>query len=179
MNRVLIGSVEHDGRRDRTLSVYSRFAKGMTHVSAGARLATVGQTFERMYPLEEPGLGRYDPTAARRVLTDHSCHAHDDHGSRDVCSADSLRECRQPYTGARHRTPPRNGHSPSLGAARSRIVRQLLTENILIAVASIPLGIAFAYWGRNLVLGGQATPEMQDEISIDGQVLIYTIAVAI
>jgi len=40
----------------------------------------------------------------------------------------------------------------ALGASRGRIVRQLLTESIVIAVASAVIGIALAAWLQNLIL---------------------------
>jgi putative ABC transport system permease protein len=186
MNRVLrgarlwipIGSVEHDGRRDqRTLSVYARFGNGVTRDSAGARLSTVGQTLERMYP-ENDGSGvtirtlrsGFSPTTRAMLLMMMGAVTF----VLVIACANVANLTLARVMGRRREIATRL----ALGAGRSRIVRQLLTESVLVAVASIPLGIAFAYWGRNLVLGGQPSPEMHAEISIDGQVLIYTIAVA-
>jgi putative ABC transport system permease protein len=186
MNRVLrgarlwipIGSVEHDGRRDqRTLSVYARLGNGVTRDSAGARLSTVGQTLERMYP-ENDGWGvtmrtlrfGFSPTTRAMLLMMMGAVTF----VLLIACANVANLTLARVMGRRREIATRL----ALGAGRSRIVRQLLTESVLVAVASIPLGIAFAYWGRNLVLGGQPSPEMHAEISIDGQVLIYTIGVA-
>lgn len=69
----------------------------------------------------------------------------------------------------------------ALGAGRLRVVRQLLTEALLIAVLGGVAGLALTYWGARLLRTGL---NFNDEVSmldirIDGTVLFYTGAVAV
>ncbi len=68
----------------------------------------------------------------------------------------------------------------SLGASRGRLIRQLLTENLLLGLAAGGLGILVAYWARDLVWtllpGGR--PQNLD-FSMDWQVLLFTLALAV
>ena len=68
----------------------------------------------------------------------------------------------------------------ALGATRRRVVRQLLTESLLLAFTGAILGIALARWGTQAGLKTlpDALPRAND-IGVDLRVLIFTLAVSI
>jgi putative ABC transport system permease protein len=69
----------------------------------------------------------------------------------------------------------------ALGAGRGRIVGQLLTESVLIAVGAAPLGVAIAYIGLQ-ALTASMSPEQQPPYYIDWsmnpRVIYYTIGIS-
>jgi len=65
----------------------------------------------------------------------------------------------------------------ALGATQSRVIRQLLTESMLLALAGGALGLCLAAWGTQAAL--QALPETlprAQAVGIDGSVLVFTLA---
>ena len=67
----------------------------------------------------------------------------------------------------------------ALGASRSRLVRQLVIESLIVAMASVPPGILLARWGRTLLIGRTAGPEVYEATSIDISVLLFSVGLAV
>lgn len=66
----------------------------------------------------------------------------------------------------------------TLGAGRKRIVRQLLTESVLLAVVGGGLGILFAIWGTQAIvslMAGDSARLAGFSPGIDGRVLAFTV----
>jgi predicted permease len=68
----------------------------------------------------------------------------------------------------------------ALGASRSRIIRQLLTESLLLAFIGAVLGILIAHWGTSLIANQlpAGIPRLA-EASVDLRVLAFTLGVSL
>jgi len=72
----------------------------------------------------------------------------------------------------------------ALGGSRWRIVRQLLTESVLVAMAGALLSLVISNWTLRLVLTGMPTDTMRaipnfDAIRLDFRALLFTMTIAI
>jgi putative ABC transport system permease protein len=68
----------------------------------------------------------------------------------------------------------------ALGAARARIVRQLLTESVLLALVGGGLGLFGAAWGTSLIesIGAQLIPWL-GHIALDARILAFTLGMSV
>ncbi len=67
----------------------------------------------------------------------------------------------------------------ALGASRAQLVRQFLTESVLLALAGGLLGVALGAWGLRALLAFQPTHVGVMEIGFDRTVLLFTLGVSV
>jgi putative ABC transport system permease protein len=177
---VPLAPIERDSPRDRrSLTVFARLAPGVSPAAAGARLVALARGLESTYPAANEGV-----TIAVQPL-------------RATVSANTramllmvmgtvtfvlLIACANVANLTLARAAGRRTEIATrlaLGASRARIIRQVLSESLLLALLSVPPGIVLAYWGRDLLLGSAGSPELAAAIPIDTRVLLFTIVLAL
>jgi predicted permease len=69
----------------------------------------------------------------------------------------------------------------ALGAGRGRIIRQLLTESVVLSLVSVPLGIGLAEIGTRLIQSAMPPDQVPYYITwdVDWRSMLYTVAVAV
>ena len=77
----------------------------------------------------------------------------------------------------------------SLGAGRLRVIRQLLTESLLLSLLGAGLGVLVAYWGIDLIMWlrpDTSTASVREfhtdrfvDVSLDWPVLVFTLALSV
>jgi predicted permease len=175
-----LDAVERERARDeRRLTVYARLRGGVTAEMADVRLRAAARALEDTYRAENEGWGialqrlRFGFSTTTRTLLLLVMGAVAFVLLIACANVANLTLART--TGRRHEIATRI----ALGASASRIVSLLLMENLLIAGVSVPLGMAVAFWGKQLLIGTAVSPELSAAIAFDRRVLAFSIGLAV
>jgi putative ABC transport system permease protein len=172
-----------EDRDMRMMEVFGRLKPGVTVTQANADVSAIAAGLKASYPKSYPDNVGFTSTAAplQEELT---------HGARPTlllllaaAAFVLLIACANVANLTLARMAKRERElavRSALGAGRSRLLRQLLTESFLMAFVGGALGLLLAYGSLELLTDfvGRLTPRAR-EIHIDSQVLLYTLAAAL
>jgi predicted permease len=169
-------------RRDRSLHVFGRMKPGVTLEQARAEFATLARRAEQSYPDTEKGWG-----ATARTLQDFLVYSFGIRAGLAILMTTVafvlLIACANVSGLLLARAAVRRKEMAirlSLGAGQLRLIRQLLSEGIVIAGLGGALGLLLSYWGINFIRANLSFSDAFStvDLSLDRNVLLFALGVS-
>ena len=172
--------LEPDARGGHSLWAIARVKPGISIATASAELAGIARNLEARFPESNTGFGALAVPLRDQMVGDVRPALLAMLGAVGLVL---LIACANVANLLLVRAAARESEMAvrtALGAGRGRIVRQLVTESVLLAVAGATLGVVLASWAVSAVVafGPRGLPRL-DEVSVDGRVLLFATGIGL
>jgi macrolide transport system ATP-binding/permease protein len=178
----------YEARRGLFLFAFGRLASGVSPEQASANVRAVFAQLEQAFPNDNKGR-----SAGARPLLEARLNPQGDGGApvvqlsvilMTVVGIVLLIACANIANLLLARASRRRKEIAvrlALGAARGRLIRQLMTESVLLSLVGGSLGLVLANWVVGLVIGADLPLPIPvgDEVSLDPRVLAFTALLAV
>lgn len=170
----------NDARGGHYINVAGRLKPGVTVAQAKAELEVIATQLAKQYPDSNKGWGIFMMTVQDYTVRDVKPVLYTLLGAVGcvlLIACANLANLLLARATARHREISIRA---ALGAGRGRLVRQLLTESVVLAVCGGIAGIILARWGLDalLALAPTSLPRIS-EIHLDSGVLLFSLALSV
>ncbi len=162
------------------LAVFARLKSGVALETAQAELNSIERRLESAYPQTHSGVSAHPVSLQEQVVAKARLSLLVLLGAVGIVL---LIACANVSNLLMARAAARSREMAlrlAIGASRWRLIRQLLTEGVLLAVAGGLLGLLIAFLARPLLLSfsGESLPRA-DEVEIDTRVLFFTLSLSV
>jgi putative ABC transport system permease protein len=170
----------NDARGGHYLTVYGRLKPGVTFTQAKAEMEVIAAQLAVQYPDPQKGWGIFMMPVQDYSVRDVKPVLYTLLGAVGcvlLIACANLANLLLARATARHREISIRA---ALGAGRGRLVRQLLTESVVLAICGGVAGIILARWGLDalLALAPTSLPRITD-IHLDSGVLLFSLALSV
>ena len=182
---IALTPVQRTSRRGGIVMAVARLKDGRTVDQASAEIGSIAAQLEKTYPDSNHGR-QFLVWPAHRFLVNYDTHQYLVMLLGAVCfvlliacvNVANLQFGRA--TGRLREVAVRT----ALGAGRGRVMTQLLTESVLLAMGGAVLGLLLAKWGVGLIRGGMPPEVMRyvigfKDMQLDGRALGFTLLAAV
>jgi putative ABC transport system permease protein len=170
----------NDARGGHYINVVGRLKPGVTFASAKAELQVIAAQLAVQYPDPQKGWGIFMMPMQDYLVRDERPVLYTLLGAVGcvlLIACANLANLLLARATARHREISIRA---ALGAGRARLVRQLLTESVVLAICGGAAGLILAKWGLDALLAlAPSNLSRTGDIRLDGGVLLFSLGLSI